>query len=136
MTFFVGTPDGRGSHDQIAAKIAAQGKEWARLHWRKEDMASYMYRLVLGELEIPLKVHGDCDTDSSQPQNGYACCIVWMMLIGTMSSNSLAITLHLRVLSQARHGRRSLQSGSFMHVLSVIACTDRILKICSASGGL
>jgi hypothetical protein len=49
MTFFVGTPDGRGSHDEIAAKLAAQGKEWARSHWRKEDMASYMYRLVLGE---------------------------------------------------------------------------------------
>jgi len=52
MTFFVGTPDGRGSHDDIAAKIAAQGKEWARLHWRKEDMASYMYRLVLGKLNL------------------------------------------------------------------------------------
>lgn len=52
MTFFVGTPDGRGSHDDIAAKLAAQGKEWARLHWRKEDMASYMYRLVLGEFQL------------------------------------------------------------------------------------
>lgn len=50
MTFFVGTPDGRGSHDDVAAKLAAQGKEWARLHWRKEDMASYMYRLVLGKI--------------------------------------------------------------------------------------
>lgn len=39
MTFFVGTPDGRGSHDAIASKLAAQGKEWARTHWRKEDMA-------------------------------------------------------------------------------------------------
>lgn len=64
MTFFVGTPDGRGSHDQEAAKLAAAGKEWARTHWRKEDMvrsvlveagskltigiqASYMFRLML-----------------------------------------------------------------------------------------
>lgn len=38
MTFFVGTPDGKGSHDDIAAKLAAQGKEWARTHWRREDM--------------------------------------------------------------------------------------------------
>lgn len=32
MTFFVGTPDGRGSHDEVGAKIAAQGKAWARDH--------------------------------------------------------------------------------------------------------
>lgn len=56
MTFFVGTPDGRGSHDDIASKIAARGQEWARLHWRKEDMASYMYRLVLGKSD-PKVVH-------------------------------------------------------------------------------
>lgn len=55
MTFFVGTPDGRGSHDEIAAKLAAQGKEWARTHWRKEDMASYMFRLMLGKLNLTRK---------------------------------------------------------------------------------
>ncbi|KAL7005163.1 hypothetical protein EMMF5_005272 [Cystobasidiomycetes sp. EMM_F5] len=47
MTFFIGTPDGRGSHDDLAAKLAAQGKEYARTMWRKEDMASYMFRLIL-----------------------------------------------------------------------------------------
>lgn len=52
MTFFVGTPDGKGSHDAIAAKLAAQGKEYARTHWRKEDMASYMYRLLLEWVRI------------------------------------------------------------------------------------
>ena len=47
MTFFVGTPGGKGSHDEIASKIAAKGKEWAKAHWRREDMASYMFRLSL-----------------------------------------------------------------------------------------
>lgn len=42
MTFFVGTPDGKGSHDEIAAKLARQGKAWAAEHWRPEDMASFM----------------------------------------------------------------------------------------------
>ena len=42
MTFFVGTPDGKGSHDEIAAKLARQGKAWAAEHWRPDDMASFM----------------------------------------------------------------------------------------------
>lgn len=68
MHFFVGTsPD--DSHDDLAAKIAAKGKTWARDHWRREDMvrsppsrplpcqavlmtvrasqAAYMFRLAL-----------------------------------------------------------------------------------------
>ena len=39
MTYFVGTPDGRGSHDSVAERLGAQGKEWARTHWRMADMA-------------------------------------------------------------------------------------------------
>jgi hypothetical protein len=47
MTFFRGTPDGLGSHEELAAKLGAAGKLWARDHWRKQDMAAYMFRLSL-----------------------------------------------------------------------------------------
>jgi len=47
LAFFIGTPDGKGGHDALGEKIAMAGKNWARDHWRKEDMASYMYRLLL-----------------------------------------------------------------------------------------
>ncbi|KDE09281.1 hypothetical protein MVLG_00599 [Microbotryum lychnidis-dioicae p1A1 Lamole] len=47
MTFFVGTPQGKGAHDALAQKIGAAGQKWAATHWRKADMAAYMYRLVL-----------------------------------------------------------------------------------------
>ena len=47
MAFFVGTPDGKGSHDDLAEKIGAAGKQFAQKHWRRIDMASYMFRLVL-----------------------------------------------------------------------------------------
>jgi hypothetical protein len=36
--FFIGAPDGTGSHDLLAKKIAAQGKAWAEKHWREADM--------------------------------------------------------------------------------------------------
>jgi hypothetical protein len=42
MTFFHGTPEGKGSHDDLAQKIGLAGKNWARDHWRKQDMAAYM----------------------------------------------------------------------------------------------
>lgn len=42
MTFFHGTPEGHGSHDELANKIGLAGKHWARDHWRKQDMAAYM----------------------------------------------------------------------------------------------
>lgn len=47
MAFFVGTPDGQGSHDDMAKRIGEQGKEFAKRHWRRVDMAAYMFRLVL-----------------------------------------------------------------------------------------
>ncbi|KAH8928131.1 hypothetical protein BT69DRAFT_1329860 [Atractiella rhizophila] len=48
MSYFVGTPNGEDNgHDNDAAKIAAAGKEWARDYWRREDMAAYMFLLVL-----------------------------------------------------------------------------------------
>ncbi|KAI5480769.1 glycosyltransferase family 90 protein [Pseudohyphozyma bogoriensis] len=47
MAFFIGTPDGQGGHDSIAERIGQQGKDWAAKYWRREDMAAYMYRLLL-----------------------------------------------------------------------------------------
>ncbi|GAA5996568.1 uncharacterized protein JCM10292_003058 [Rhodotorula paludigena] len=47
MTFFRGTPDGKGAHDELGKKIGLAGKHWARDHWRKQDMAAYMFRLIL-----------------------------------------------------------------------------------------
>lgn len=64
MAFFVGTPDGKHGHDDVAREIASAGQQWARTHvsftflsvsgrsnsysyccemfqWRKEDMAAY-----------------------------------------------------------------------------------------------
>ncbi|KIM51684.1 glycosyltransferase family 90 protein [Scleroderma citrinum Foug A] len=35
------------THDDLAESIATQGKEWSQNFWRKEDMAAYLYRLLL-----------------------------------------------------------------------------------------
>ncbi|WRT67552.1 uncharacterized protein IL334_004524 [Kwoniella shivajii] len=48
MSFFAGPPDGRvGGHDDLARKIAEQGKKFGEEHWRWEDMQAYMFRLML-----------------------------------------------------------------------------------------
>ncbi|KAG0147160.1 hypothetical protein CROQUDRAFT_722443 [Cronartium quercuum f. sp. fusiforme G11] len=47
MTFFSGGINGTNGHDQLAEKIANQGQDWAKKHWRMEDMAAYMFRLML-----------------------------------------------------------------------------------------
>lgn len=44
-TYFIGLPDGTGSHDHVAKRLGEQGKEWAENHWREEDMAAYQFRL-------------------------------------------------------------------------------------------
>lgn len=36
--FFIGAPDGTGSHDDLAKKIAENGKKYAKEHWREADM--------------------------------------------------------------------------------------------------
>lgn len=33
--------------DHLAERIATQGQQWAKDSWRKEDMAAYMFRLIL-----------------------------------------------------------------------------------------
>lgn len=40
MTFFRGTPDGKGAHEEIAAKIGLAGKRWARDHVRLSSALS------------------------------------------------------------------------------------------------
>lgn len=36
--YFIGAPDGTGSHDTVAQRIASQGKAWTNEHWREVDM--------------------------------------------------------------------------------------------------
>lgn len=43
--FFIGAPDGTGSHDALAKRIAQQGKQWSEQHYREVDMAAYAFRL-------------------------------------------------------------------------------------------
>lgn len=43
--FFIGAPDGTGSHDALAKKIALNGKQWTREHWTESTMAAYQFRL-------------------------------------------------------------------------------------------
>lgn len=47
LTFFRGDLSGRGSHLDMASKIAKAGREWSKTFWRKEDMVAYMFRLFL-----------------------------------------------------------------------------------------
>ena len=60
MAFFTGNPDGRGAHEGMAKRIGEQGKQFAKQHWRREDMAAYMFRLVL---EYARLLHQDEDTE-------------------------------------------------------------------------
>lgn len=52
--FFIGAPDGTGSHDSLAKKIAANGKKWAEEHWREADMcvAGHPSRILRSELTL------------------------------------------------------------------------------------
>jgi hypothetical protein len=48
MAFFIGNPEtGEGAHESMAQRIAEQGKQFAKQHWRRADMAAYMFRLIL-----------------------------------------------------------------------------------------
>jgi beta-1,2-xylosyltransferase len=61
---FRGTPSGKGSHDEVARRIASNGQCWVERSewypscvssnssdyssaWRREDLQSYMFRLYL-----------------------------------------------------------------------------------------
>ncbi|KNE93907.1 hypothetical protein PSTG_12710 [Puccinia striiformis f. sp. tritici PST-78] len=65
MLFFKGDKlgaQGRVSnkgHDELAKKIASQGKRWAAEHWRRTDMAAYMFRLILEWRRVMLRGTGE-----------------------------------------------------------------------------
>lgn len=44
LTFFRGDHDGKNGHEDLAEKIATQGRKWSLTYWRKEDMVAYMFR--------------------------------------------------------------------------------------------
>lgn len=41
MTFFRGTPDGKGAHEDLAAEIGLAGKTWARDHVSTASLQGY-----------------------------------------------------------------------------------------------
>lgn len=43
----MGGEEGEDNHDDLAKKIAQQGQDWAKYHWREADMQSYLLRLFL-----------------------------------------------------------------------------------------
>ncbi|WVR06845.1 beta-1,2-xylosyltransferase 1 [Kwoniella sp. DSM 27419] len=63
MSFFRGTPSGRGGHDEVARRIALNGQCWVERTWRREDLQSYMFRLYLeyGRLVSPDRDNGKMD---------------------------------------------------------------------------
>ncbi|GJN90525.1 hypothetical protein Rhopal_003536-T1 [Rhodotorula paludigena] len=64
--YFIGAPDGTGSHDAQAKRIAQQGKKWAEEHMRDVDMAAYVFRLYL---EYARLLHRDADDLASMDYN-------------------------------------------------------------------
>ncbi|CAH7676894.1 family 90 glycosyltransferase [Phakopsora pachyrhizi] len=54
MNFFVGDEKSKGN-EGFAEKIAGEGKRWAAEHWRRVDMAAYMFRLVLEWRRVMLR---------------------------------------------------------------------------------
>ncbi|KAG8906215.1 F-actin-capping protein subunit alpha [Tulasnella sp. 403] len=47
MSFFAGSPEGHGEHEDLAERIGMQAADFVRRHWRWEDLQAYMYRLLL-----------------------------------------------------------------------------------------
>ncbi|KAG0147782.1 hypothetical protein CROQUDRAFT_42346 [Cronartium quercuum f. sp. fusiforme G11] len=59
MVFFVGDQKKIRGQDHLAEKIATAGKAWAGQHWRRVDMAAYMFRLVLEWRRVVLRGTGE-----------------------------------------------------------------------------
>jgi hypothetical protein len=47
LVFFRGDLAGRGAHEDLASRIAREGREWSLKFWREEDMIAYLFRCVL-----------------------------------------------------------------------------------------
>ncbi|KAJ8294136.1 Beta-1,2-xylosyltransferase 1 [Rhodotorula toruloides] len=65
--FFIGAPDGTGSHDAVAKRIAAQGKKWSDEHWREVDMAAYLFRLLLEYARLLKRTDNDLHSMDYDP---------------------------------------------------------------------
>ncbi|WWD17085.1 beta-1,2-xylosyltransferase 1 [Kwoniella shandongensis] len=63
MSFFRGTPSGKGGHDEVARRIALNGQCWVERTWRREDLQIYMFRLYLeyARLVSPDRDNGKMD---------------------------------------------------------------------------
>ncbi|WOO80670.1 Beta-1,2-xylosyltransferase 1 [Vanrija pseudolonga] len=59
MSFFRGKPNGKGSHDEVARRIALNGQCWVERTWRRQDLQAYMFRLFL---EYGRLIHPDRDS--------------------------------------------------------------------------
>ena len=44
LVFFRGDENGVGAHDNLARKIAVQGRKWSKEYWRIEDLQAYFIR--------------------------------------------------------------------------------------------
>lgn len=44
LLFFRGGLYGEGSHEDLARKIASDGRRWSKTFWRKEDITAYLFR--------------------------------------------------------------------------------------------
>jgi hypothetical protein len=44
LIFFRGDGNGEGGHDDLARRIAMQGREWSQTFWRREDVVAYFFR--------------------------------------------------------------------------------------------
>lgn len=88
MTFFHGTPEGHGSHDDLAQKIGLAGKNWARDHWRKQDMAAYMCKSALRPLVwLVAEIDSRTVLQSDSSSSGHACSTA-MITTGSPSTLS------------------------------------------------
>lgn len=63
MSFFRGSMDGKGGHDEVARRIALNGQCWAEKTLRYEDLQVYMFRMYLeyARLTSPDRDNGKMD---------------------------------------------------------------------------
>ncbi|KAJ7600109.1 glycosyltransferase family 90 protein [Mycena floridula] len=59
LVFFRGDINGKGAHEDLARKIAKEGRQWSKTFWRREDLVAYFFRLIL---EYARVMSLDCDS--------------------------------------------------------------------------
>ncbi|TRM69723.1 glycosyltransferase family 90 protein [Schizophyllum amplum] len=52
LVFFRGDENGEGAHDDLARKIAVQGRKWSKDYWRREDLQAYFIRSLLEYIRL------------------------------------------------------------------------------------